>query len=197
VGETLEASEVVAQVAKDLAFYRNSGGGVTFSGGEPLSQPDFLADMLEQCRSQHIHTAVETCGAARPEAMAAVADLVDLFLYDVKIVDPSRHRALTGAENTLILENLRSLAARSAEKIVIRVPLVPGCTDSSENLQAIARLAVEIGVGRVWLLPYHNLGAGKYGELGIVCPCDAAPLSADALERAAGLFGEQGLKHEV
>ena len=116
------------EVLRDRVFYEESGGGVTFSGGEPLAQPDFLEALLEACRAASVHTAVDTCGFAPRERLLALAPLVDLFLFDVKLVDDARHLALTGVPAAPILENLRALAAVHAN-VWIRVPVVPGLTD--------------------------------------------------------------------
>ena len=156
----------MARIAVDKSFYDNSGGGVTFSGGEPLAQPAFLAELLQSCRQRGIHTAVETCGYAPAQEVARLEPLIDLFLYDVKIVDPERHWAWTGRGNEPILENLRLLAHRGKDKIAVRVPLVPEATDDEKNLAGISALCDALGLRRPELLPYHALGAGKYAELG-------------------------------
>ncbi len=184
--------ELVARVAADADFYRNSGGGVTFSGGEPLAQPDFLLAALERCRAIGIHTAVETCGYAPRDRLAAVEPLVDLFLYDLKLADPVRHRALTGVGNADILANLRFLAARAGDKVVVRVPIVPGFTDDLPNLEAIAALTRELGIDRVELCPYHPLGRAKYAELGRPDPPDPASSTAAELARIAAVLGARG-----
>ena len=195
VGERMEVAEVVERVAADVAFYRNSGGGVTFSGGEPFAQPEFLLELLSACRARGIHTAVETCGCASREAFEKALPLVDLFLFDLKIVDPSRHRALTGAGNELILENLR-FVAKASKGLTLRVPLVPGCTDSDENLEAIARLAVELKVASVSLQPYHPLGTLKGEQIGRAPALEIEPPSPEAIDRAARLFERHGIRCE-
>jgi pyruvate formate lyase activating enzyme len=193
VGSTVSVAELVARVAKDLAFYRNSGGGVTFSGGEPFAQTEFLLAALAACRDAGIHTAVETCGHADPALVAAAQPLVDLFLYDVKVVDADRHRALTGVDNRLIMENLRHLADADPARIVLRVPLVPGATDDDANLAAIADLARSIGVTRIDIEPYHSLGHGKYLELGLPSPETATPHDPAELARIATWLTGSGL----
>jgi pyruvate formate lyase activating enzyme len=188
VGGDVAAQEVLARVAADKDFYDNSGGGVTFSGGEPLAQPDFLAELLEGCRGRGIHTAVETCGFAPARELERLEPLVDLFLYDLKIVDPERHRQWTGRSNELILGNLRLLADRRADKVVVRVPLIPEATDSEENLSAVAALCRSLDLRRVELLPYHGLGADKYEELGRTYRMPAQGPDAADMARASRIF---------
>lgn len=199
VGRPLSVEEVMGPVAADLGFYRNSGGGVTFSGGEPFAQPDFLRALLEACRKQGIHTAVETCGHVAPRALLEMEPLVDLFLYDLKVVDPAAHKRLTGADNRLILENLQALCAVAADRVTIRVPLIPGCTDGEDNLEAIADLAVGLGVRRVDLEPYHALGTDKYRGLGRQYALEDLPASVppERLKAAVTVFTRRRLECEV
>jgi pyruvate formate lyase activating enzyme len=178
----MTAREVVDRVAKDLNFYRNSGGGVTVSGGEPLSQAAFLIEILKGCRQRGMHTAVGTCGHARPATFLEVASFADLLLFDVKVIDPAEHQRMTGVSNELILANLRALAQLDASKLCVRFPVIPGCTDSEHNVRALAALLVELGIGRVELRPYHSLGLFKYTEIGRDAPPICEP-SADLLDR--------------
>lgn len=161
VGRAIGVDEVLAEVLKDRIFYDESGGGVTFSGGEPLVQPDFLRESLEACRDAGVHTAVDTCGFAPTEVLLSIAPLVDLFLYDVKAVDDRRHVEHTGMSNDLILANLEALARRHS-RIWLRVPVIAGLNDDAGEVEAIARLAAAMpGVRQVNLLPYHELGSHK------------------------------------
>jgi pyruvate formate lyase activating enzyme len=193
-GREWSVDDVVARVAKDVDFYRNSGGGVTVSGGEPFVQAEFLLAALKRCRALGIHTAVETCGHADRHDITTAEPLVDLFLYDLKVADPARHHELTGADNALVLDNLRLLARRDPGKIVIRVPIVPAFTDDRANIEAIARLARELGIARVELCPYHPLGRGKYGELGRPEPIDPPQPMPDALAHIADVFESHGVR---
>jgi pyruvate formate lyase activating enzyme len=167
----MTAAEVVARVSADKDFYRNSGGGVTFSGGEPLAQPAFLKAVLEGCRAEGIHCAVSTCGAVPRADLAAVEALVDLFLFDIKAMEGDLHRLLTGRDNAEILGNLAWLAspdgAARAGDIVVRMPLVPGANDSGANLAATRDFIESLGLSRFVQLPYHELGLSKYAELGL------------------------------
>jgi len=165
-GLEMTVPEVIAEVLKDRIFFEESGGGVTFSGGEPLWQPEFLRQLLRACRGQGIHTAVDTSGLAPWEVLESVAEVTDLFLYDVKHMNEGTHRQLTGVSNTRILANLRRLGARH-RRIWVRVPVIPGVNDTAENLQATGLFAASVkGVEKVCLLPYHPLGADKLRRLG-------------------------------
>lgn len=192
-GQWMDAAAVVERVAKDIEFYRNSGGGVTFSGGEPFAQPAFLRTLLEGCRAMGIHTAVETCGHADSRAVLDAEPLVDLFLFDLKLAEGGRHRLLTGIDNRVILGNLEALAARAPSKVRLRVPLIPGFTDDDENLAGLAAIAARLGLRHVDLQPYHPLGRDKYEQIGLPAPPEVAPLTAEAVARATALFGAVGI----
>jgi pyruvate formate lyase activating enzyme len=197
-GTRMTADQVMKRVGLDRAFYENSGGGVTFSGGEPFAQPEFLEELLTRSRGLGIHTAVETCGLVDPRILMRCEPLVDLFLFDLKIVDRERHERMTGAPNGTILENLRALAAKRPDGITVRVPLVPGCTDDSDNLEAIGAFLRSLAIRRVELMPYHALGTDKYAALGRPYPLEGtkAPVSA-SLEARRSQLGALGLACEV
>jgi len=165
-GRDMWVDEVMEEILKDRIFYDDSGGGVTFSGGEPLAQPRFLTAMLEACRAQGVHSAVDTSGLASKDRLLEMAGLANLILYDVKLVDAKRHRDYTGVSNETILENLRILGT-NGYPIWLRIPVIPGVNDDAENIEATARLAASIpSVRRVSLLPYHRLGSDKLKRLG-------------------------------
>jgi pyruvate formate lyase activating enzyme len=157
----------MAETMRDVAFFDESRGGVTFSGGEPLLQETFVQALLEACKVQELHTAVDTSGAVAWRTLEVIRPYVDLFLYDVKLMDNEQHRAATGAGNRLILENLQRLATGGAA-IQLRVALVPGWNDDEANLRSTAALAKSLaGVQGISLLPFHNTARDKYGRLGI------------------------------
>jgi pyruvate formate lyase activating enzyme len=165
-GRDYETHELVDIVARDRPFYETSGGGVTFSGGEPLSQPGFLTACLRECHTRGLHTAVDTCGLAPSDVVAAVAGLTDLVLFDLKHMDPAAHRRHTGVDNHTILENLRVLSASRCE-VWIRVPWIAGVNDDDANLEALGAFLVSLPRRhRVFLLPYHPIAAGKTSRLG-------------------------------
>lgn len=196
-GERMTAADVVARIAADREFYANSGGGVTFSGGEPFDQPDFLFDLLARCRALGITTAVETCGHVSRRALLEAEPAVDLFLFDLKLADSSRHRRFTGVDNRLILSNLADLAAVARAKIVLRVPLIPGFTDDEENVRGIAAIAGAHELSSVQIQPYHPLGRDKYEQIGRMPPPDPAPLAAEDVARALAIFTDAGLEADV
>jgi pyruvate formate lyase activating enzyme len=165
VGREMTVPEVMAEIERDVPFYDESGGGVTFSGGEPLLQRDFLLELLRACKARGIHTAVDTCGSAPWEVLDSVREFVDLFLYDLKLIDDTLHRKFTGVSNALILSNLQALS-QHGHGIIVRLPLIPGINDDEENLHQIGSFAAALPhLTRIDVLPYHGLGDEKYSRL--------------------------------
>ncbi|ACH39508.1 glycerol/1,2-propanediol dehydratase-activating enzyme, putative [Citrifermentans bemidjiense Bem] len=200
VGRVMSVEEAMGSVLKDRFFYEDSGGGVTFSGGEPLSQPQFLKALLAACREEEIHTAVDTAGICAPESLLDIAPLTDLFLFDLKCAAPERHREGTGADHAAILENLERLG-RAQARIWIRIPVVPGFNDSVKEMEALAALAARVhGVRQVWLLPYHGSWGAKPARFGLEAAQPAqeamAP-SQESLEHYARLFRDKGLDTRI
>ncbi len=165
-GAYMSASEVLAQVKRDVAFYRKSGGGVTLSGGECLLQPDFSYALLTGAKEHFIHTAIETCGQVDWQAFDLLRKYIDQFMFDIKHTDPVKHQELTGQSNARILDNISRLASHGA-RIILRTPVIVGCNDDLDTLLEIARIAKENKVERLELLPYHKLGIRKYEMLGL------------------------------
>ena len=165
VGREMTAAEVMTEIERDIPFYDESGGGATFSGGEPLLQPDFLFALLRACKEKEIRTAVDTCGYAPWEAFDSVRGCVDLFLYDLKLMDDERHRRFTGVSNGLILANLERLS-RLGHAIILRVPIVPGINDDDEAIRQTGAFAAGLPhLIRLDVLPYHHMGSEKYSRL--------------------------------
>jgi pyruvate formate lyase activating enzyme len=164
-GSVMTESRVLAEVLRDEALYRQSGGGVTFSGGEPLLQPDFLLRLLETCRERGIHTAVDTCGASPAGVLDRVADLADLFLYDLKHLDDGEHRRMTGASNREILDNLRMLARRQAP-VRVRFPVIPGVNDAAAHVRRLGEFVSSLGFREIDVVPYRKPVPGVYEALG-------------------------------
>jgi pyruvate formate lyase activating enzyme len=165
-GKLMSVKEVLREIEKDEPFYEESGGGVTFSGGEPLMQPDFLNVLLKECKERAIHTTVDTCGYARYEIIRRIRDNVDLFLYDIKTLDSRKHRKYTGVSNQQILRNLKKLAENGSQ-IVISFPIIPGINDDDENVTRTAEFVGSLpNIQQVNLLPYHRAGIEKYKSLG-------------------------------
>lgn len=166
LGVEMSVEEVVEQVAADRPFFEESGGGVTLSGGEPLSQPLFCAALLRQFRQQGIHTALDTSGYAPAQVLDSVIPFTDLFLFDLKLIDPGQHMKHAGVSNQIILENF-ARAYASGVPLIVRIPLVEDVTDTIENLNALRQfLAAFPGIGRIDLLPYHCIARHKYQNLG-------------------------------
>jgi pyruvate formate lyase activating enzyme len=189
----MTADALMRVIRRDVPFYDGSGGGVTFSGGEPLLQPTLLLALLERCRAEGIDAAIETCGYASRRTLLRTAAFAPLYLFDVKIVDEGRHRAMTGASNRPVLANLRTLAARGAS-VTIRFPLVPGVTDDDDNVYAVGALAASLGIRRIDVLPYHRAGIAKYRRLDREYSLpQAPPIEAAAAEEAAARLRGWGL----
>ncbi|AEE96532.1 glycyl-radical enzyme activating protein [Mahella australiensis] len=166
-GKHMTVSEVMDEVMKDKLFYDNSGGGVTYSGGEPLLQREFIKELLVESKKNGLNTAVDTAGNVPWEAFEQVLPYVDLFLYDIKVMDPDKHRYATGVNNRQLLVNLQHLASCKAN-IWIRIPVIPGVNDNVPEMRAIADFVECLsGVEVVELLPFHRLGEGKYESLGM------------------------------
>ena len=158
--------ELVDELERDRVFFETSGGGVTFSGGEPLAQAGFLIDCLRECRRRGLHTTVDTCGLAARETLLEVTRSADLLLFDLKHMDPIRHRSETGSDNRLILENLQALSESDAE-IWVRIPLIPGFNDDAANIEATGAFLEGLQRRyRVFVLPYHRIANGKRSRLG-------------------------------
>jgi pyruvate formate lyase activating enzyme len=165
VGREMSVAEVMAEIERDRLFYDESGGGVTFSGGEPLFQMDFLAALVRDCKEKEIHVALDTCGFATWEEFDRIREYVDLFLYDLKQMDDTQHRELTGVSNQLILSNLRMLSERGHD-LVIRVPIIPDVNDEEEQVRQIGEFAASLpNLIRLDLLPYHHIAMEKYQRL--------------------------------
>lgn len=165
-GQEIEPQEVAKKLLEDLPFYRESGG-VTFSGGEPLLQADFLAAIMQELKKEDVHIAVDSCAHVSWDAFRKVLPFTDLFLIDVKHIDSDEHRRMTGKGNELILENLRKLANAGAD-VEIRTPVIPGFNDDPATLKAIAAFLTALGNVRCWrLLPYHSMGKAKYEAVGL------------------------------
>lgn len=161
IGRTVTVDEIMETLGKDEIFYDQSGGGVTFSGGEPMMQLGFLKRLLEKSRMAGLHTAVDTSGYAARSDFESICELVDLFLYDLKIIDPKKHVEYTGVANEKILDNLTWLSGQG-QKIIIRMPLIPGITDTDENLADLTATLKPLGnIRKICLLPYNKLGEDK------------------------------------
>ena len=165
-GKEYSVDEVLAEVKKDKSFYENSGGGVTFSGGECMLQIDFLLEILKRCKEKKIHTAIDTAGHIPWTNFEKIMQYTDLFLYDIKSMDTCVHKKHVGVGNELILENLARLL-KSKASVCVRVPIVSSVNDTEEEMKKIKLFFEENGYPEsIELMPYHAIGEGKYEALG-------------------------------
>lgn len=186
IGRTMTVDQVVAEIARDTLFYDQSAGGVTISGGEPLMQPLFLIQLLDACGEQGLHRTVDTSGHADTQSLLEAASRTDLFLYDLKHMDPEKHFRYTGVSNDKILANLKQLSHQGA-RIVIRLPVVPGINADDENINRTGALAASLdGVIGINILPYHCAADAKYKNLGLENNArDVQPPSEDVIAAVA------------
>ena len=188
-GPEIAARELVDRLLLDRAFFENSGGGVTFSGGEPTRQSEFLLEALALLKEHGVHTAIETCGHFRSSLCEPLADRVDLFLFDLKHADPDRHKEGTGVGNALIFKNLERLVSLvGTERIVPRLPLVPGFNESPDAVRSLLDLLEELGFrGEVHLMPHHDWASFKHEQLGLEFR-DRGKLDPSVRDRTLALF---------
>ncbi len=195
-GRRVTPQSLYKEIATDAPFWRRSGGGVTLSGGEPLFQPDFATAFLSLCRARGVHTAIETSLLCPPEKFMDIIKLVDFVQCDIKAIDTELLKKLTGIiDNTVILQNADALL-RSDRMALVRVPIVPGCTDSDENLAAVGAFVASRRPGaEIEILPYHAMGATKYRQLGMDYPLgDLKPPGRERMERCSQILADFGLR---
>lgn len=191
-GKEMSVDEVMQIVDSDSLFYSNSGGGVTFGGGEPTAAGDFLLELLDASSKRGYHIALDTCGFCPPERFDKVIPRVELFLFDSKHMDPEKHRELTGVDNGVILKNLDHALA-SGRDVRIRIPLMPGINDTEENITALADFLHPRGKHEVDVLPCHTFGHSKYAALNLQDP-PMCPYDPEALNEAISRFNKHNLK---
>ncbi len=196
-GRRMKVWEVMSEIQRDVIFSDQSGGGATFSGGEPLAQPGFLSSLLDACRAKRIHTVVETCGLAKQDVVLELSDKAGLFLYDLKILDPEKHKKYTGVSNDSILANLEALAERR-RRVIVRYPIIPFVNDDGMNVRQMVALLSRLRLWQVHLLPYHETGTEKYKRLGLGMRLeDVKAPPASLMKRIAGEFERAGIKVKV
>ncbi len=195
-GKSYGVDEVMKVVLKDAAFYFNSGGGVTFGGGECTMQGAFLLELMDACLAKGLHTCVDTCGQTDPALFRTLLDRADLFLYDIKHMDSAMHKELTGIGNGRIQENLKTGLSLCPEKFLIRVPLMPGLNDSETNIAAMASLLHEYGVSHVDVMPCHSFGKSKYEALRLAQP-GVPEYEPEQLAAVLQRFAAHGLETEI
>ena len=193
-GQQVPISELLEYVEQDRAFYDQSGGGVTLGGGEVTSQPEAAINLLQACKQEGLHTAIETCGYTKKETILRFAEYVDLFLFDLKHIDPDRHFELTGVRNEMILENMEELIMRR-KHVKVRMPMLKGINDSEAEIRGVIEFLKPFKEFKnfegIDLLPYHKLGVNKYVQLGMDYPIEGDPSLDDAdLDRIEGWIRE-------
>lgn len=195
VGMTLSVDQVLARIEADRTFYEQSHGGVTFTGGEPLAQSRFLQALLVNCQERGLHTVVDTSGYAPWSLIEEILPFVDLFLYDLKLMDNERHREWTGVSNVDILSNLRSLSTVGRD-LLVRIPLIPGINDDDGNVQATGEFIASLPhVPSVEILAYHDMAASKYSALGRQYNFDSLYRpDPGQMEKVASILETYGLK---
>lgn len=192
-GQHLALETVMDYILQDTAFYRESGGGVTLSGGEPLLQSGFAAQIARACHESGVHVIVDTAGCVPFAAFEAVLPYTDCFYFDLKAANGEDFRRWTGGDFTLVQNNLHELCARGCE-VVVRVPVIPGYNDAPAYAAAMAQLVCQLGAGRVELVPFHRLGSAKYAALGLDYALgQQAPLSRQSLLAVEQVYQEHGL----
>jgi len=194
IGRDVTVAQVMDEIEKDRIYYRRSGGGVTLSGGESLGQPDFAAAILRACKERGINTAIESTGCAGFDKIEKLLPYLDLYLMDIKHTNSEKHKAFTTQPNELILENARKIAEK-ANKLIIRVPVIPTFNDTESEIKGIAEFAKSLpNVDELHLLPYHRLGEDKYKGLGRNYELHGVELiSEEHIERLKKIVEDTGL----
>lgn len=166
IGRDISAKDLVDELMKDSEFFKNSNGGITLSGGEALSQGNFTIEVAKLFKKRGISVALDTCGFVHSDQLKEISQYIDIFLYDIKIIDPKKHKKFTGVDNKLIFENLQ-LLSNLGSRIFIRIPVIEGINTSECEIQGILDLIEKIDVEKISLLPYHEIGRHKYNKLNL------------------------------
>lgn len=198
VGRDVSVREVMLEVLKDRAYYRRSGGGLTLSGGESLCQPEFAASLLRAAKEEGINTALESTACAPIDTIRKLLPFLDVYLMDIKHINPDKHKAFTGRDNSLILQNA-AILAKEAKKLIIRVPVIPTFNDSVDEIEEIAKFVSKIMPGgEINLLPYHRLGMDKYKGLGRKYELEnITPPSDEHMKELLGVTAKYGLIGQI
>lgn len=197
IGTKMTIKEVMIEIEKDKVFYEESGGGVTFSGGEPLLQIDFLDNILTFLKEKDTHITIDTSGHVAWKNIDRIKDRVDLFLYDIKHMNDEEHKKLTGVSNKQILSNLKRLTL-SGSNIWVRIPIIPGMNDNDTNILEICDYLLSINLMHVYLLPYHNIATHKYERLDMVYKLpDTLPPKEEDIKRIYNIFRDQGFNVKI
>lgn len=198
VGQKIGAIELFKEIQKDEIFYEESGGGVTFSGGEPLLQVDFLSEVLDICNKKNIHTTLDTSGYTKWKNIEKIVNKVDLFLYDLKLIDDEKHKKYIGVSNKLILENLKKLSSLG-KRIFVRMPIIAGINDDNDHIdESIKFIKTLNNIEQVNLIPYHSMGMDKYKRLNMDYKLSGMEKPADEkMEELKEKFEKEGIKVKI
>lgn len=200
VGKYYSSTELLDIAKKDLVFIEESGGGITFSGGEPLLQPGFLLESLKVFRNEGMHTTIDTSGFADREVIDSILPYTELFLFDIKHMDPGKHKQYTGVSNSLILENYKYIIGKG-KKVIIRIPVIPGINDGDEDIRAFRDFIDEEAggnVSRIDLLAYHKIGSSKYKRFKLDYKMQGVEQpSSERMNELKGYFEETGIKVKI
>jgi len=200
VGKYYSVDDLLEIVDKDRIFLQQSNGGVTFSGGEPMLQAEFLFEALKTCKENGYHTAVDTSGYASPESYIKIIPFTDLFLFDIKHLNPARHIEFTGVSNIGIMDNL-NLVVSSGKDVMVRIPVIPGKNDDPENLTAVRDLLTRLkceNLRMINLLPFHRIGKAKYSKFNLPYRMnDTEQPSPGRMKELKEFFGETGIKVKI
>ncbi len=197
VGKTVTVDEVMSEIKKSRIFFDSSKGGVTLSGGEPFHQYEFMKNLIEACKDEDIHVTLDTCGHVKKEYFNAVIDDVDLFLFDLKLIDDKLHKKYTGISNKNILKNLRNLLGTKGKDVIIRFPVIPGVTDTEENIENLMNFLSHFkNILEIDLLPYHDVEE-KFDKLGKEYRLPPLSLSNDKLKDIKRRFESEGYRVKI
>jgi len=199
IGRVVTDEDVLTEIKRDWIFYEQSNGGITISGGEPLMQPEFLSSLLKKCKlSIEASTTLDTSGYASWDTIEMVKEDVDLFLYDIKLINNNEHRKYTGVSNTQIINNIETLDNQT-HNIIIRFPVIPGITDTPSNINQLCKWLQERStINEIHLLPYHNIAKAKYYKLGLDYQLeDLETPSVEKLNVLSSRFKEIGFKVKI
>lgn len=197
-GKLLSVEEVFFEVKKDMLFYRNSGGGVTLSGGEATTQPEFTLNVLKKCHSQGIHTAIESCLHVKWEILEEILEHLDLVYADIKHMNPIKCRDLTGKSNVLTLENIKNITYKNETEVILRLPFVSKHNDDEENIRELTEFAKRLNIKKIEILPYHRYGSVKYNWLGREYELnDLTSPEEDSLKEITRFIESKGIETQI
>jgi pyruvate formate lyase activating enzyme len=200
VGKYYSVNDLLDMIRKERVFINESKGGVTFSGGEPMLQYEFLKEALIACKEEGLHTAIDTSGYSSTESYKSVIPHTDLFLFDIKHLNTARHIELTGASNDKILENFK-LLIECGKDIMVRIPVIPGENDDNDNIEKLIQFLIKSKTGslkKINLLPYHKIGSSKYKRFNIQYRMtDSEKPSAERMNQLKEMFAETGIKVKI